>query len=388
MPLPVMTIDGDVVEVHSRWTSDGSRIVTEATVRGADGDVVVSQLGGTVDGIGMRQFPGPEPLVVGMTVAVAAHRDVDLANQEHVVVDDTKVLAYPEGFVRTGPTKGGKSLHWESGCVFVTVDAAGTADVAGEGEFAVIDASIATWNDDTASCSYLKVMNVGRKAQEVGNDKVNLIKFRDTTWGRPAVGGDAARSYDHNAAGITTATYVDDTTSDRDGAILDADIELNGVDFAISVNGTSLGTAPCKSDLQNTLTHELGHLHGLEHTCWIGSVDPGDVDEQGNRVPSCNEVQLTPLTPAHQKIMTSTMYPTQTCGETSKQVLSPDDIQSMCTIYPTASDPGDCKAVSSSKGGGCCSAAGSGDDRPDVSFLLAGTVGAILLRRRKARAGA
>src|SRR3954449_9918640 len=107
------------------------------------------------------------------------------------------------------------------------------------------------------------MMNAGRKAMEVGNDKVNLIKFRDTSWGRPAVGDDAARPYDSAAAGITTATYVDDAGSDRDGAILDADVELNGVNFAISANGQSLGSNGCKSDLQNTLTHELGHLQGL-----------------------------------------------------------------------------------------------------------------------------
>src|SRR5512140_827909 len=184
MSLPVMTIDGDVVAVHSYWTDDGSRIVTEATVHTSQGeDVVVSQLGGSVDGIGMITMPGPEPLVLGMKVALAAHRDVDLSQQEHVVVDSTKVFAYPPGYVRTGPTKAGHSLYWESGCVFVTVDAAGTTAIPGDGEFPIIDASINTWNNDTASCSYLKVMNEGRKALEVGNDKVNLIKFRDTTWG-------------------------------------------------------------------------------------------------------------------------------------------------------------------------------------------------------------
>ena len=34
---PVMFIDGDVVSVHSYWTEDGSRIVTEATIHTVDG---------------------------------------------------------------------------------------------------------------------------------------------------------------------------------------------------------------------------------------------------------------------------------------------------------------------------------------------------------------
>ena len=53
---------GKVVETRSRWTEDGRRIVTDATlevrqrIRGAAAGkrVVVRSLGGTVDGIGMR----------------------------------------------------------------------------------------------------------------------------------------------------------------------------------------------------------------------------------------------------------------------------------------------------------------------------------------------
>jgi hypothetical protein len=377
MSLPVMTIEGDVVAVHSYWTDDGSRIVTEATVRTPEGpDVVVSQLGGSVDGIGMISMPGPEMLVLGMTVAVAAHRDVDLAQQEHVVLDSVKVVAYPPSYVRTGPTKAGHSLYWESGCVFVTVDAAGTAAIAGDGEFTIIDASIDTWNNNTASCSYLKVMDEGRKALEVGNDRVNLIKFRDTTWGRPASGNDPARMYAQEAAGITTAVYVDDSGSARDGAIIDADIEINGVNFAISASGQTTSKATCKAELQNTLTHELGHLHGLEHPCLAGG-DPQRIDNLGNPVPSCRPGFDPP------RIADATMYNFQDCGETKKESLSPDDITAICDIYPTNKDPGTCEHVKASSGGGCCSISGGGADRPVTSLLLAGSTVLILLRRRK-----
>jgi hypothetical protein len=112
--------------------------------------------------------------------------------------------------------------------VFVTIDDAETAAIPGDSEFPVIDASIAAWNDAaTPSCSYLKIMSDGRRSLEVGNDHVNLIKFRDTTWGRPAVGNDPPRMYPAQFAGITTVLYVDDGSA-RDGAIFDADIELNG----------------------------------------------------------------------------------------------------------------------------------------------------------------
>ncbi|HEX2691261.1 MAG TPA: hypothetical protein VHN14_31830 [Kofleriaceae bacterium] len=374
MALPVMTIDGDVIAVHSHWTDDGSRIVTEATVHTPDGeDVVVSQLGGSVDGIGMITMPGPPMLAPGMKVAVAAHRDVDLALDEHVVLDSVKVIAYPPGYVRTGPTKAGNSLYWESGCVFVTVDDAGTTAIPGDQEFAIIDAAIAEWNDKTASCSYLTVVNEGRKAMEVGNDKVNLIKFRDQMWGRPASGNDPARSYVAAAAGITTAVYIDDTTSTRDGAIIDADIEINGVNFAVSVNQQSLGSG-CKAELQNTLTHELGHLHGLEHPC-LASSDPPRVDNRGNPVPLCSNVSPTSA------IVDATMYNFQDCGETKKESLAPDDIQAICDIYPTRKDPGSCDAVPAT-GGGCCSASGSRSAPPAASLLLMGSTVLLLLRRR------
>ena len=76
--LLAMAVSGTVVETHSHWTSDGSRIVTEATLDTPDGRVVVSQLGGTVDGLTMRTFPGPEIMEPGMQVAIAAHDAMEL----------------------------------------------------------------------------------------------------------------------------------------------------------------------------------------------------------------------------------------------------------------------------------------------------------------------
>ena len=375
MAVPVMTIDGDVVATHSYWTDDGSRIMTDATVLTSDGqEVVVSQLGGVVDGIGMRTMSEQQVLEPGMHVAVAAHKDVDLSQQEHVVLDSAKVMTYPRNYVRTtGPNK--EKLYWASGCAIVTTDSDGTMEIAGDGEFPIVGAAMNEWNTKTASCSYFKVMDGGRKSLEVGNDGVNLIKFRDTFWGLPAVGNAAAVPHASSAAGITTATYISDPKSPRDGEIVDADIEINGVNFTIAasptdpeINGQGLAV------LQNTLTHELGHLHGLEHTCYLGTTDPGWTDNQGNPVPAC--AAGLPAT-----IVDATMYPTQNYGETKKETLSDDDIQSMCDIYPISAGPKACEEPSKSTGGGCCSASGGG--RPEVSLLLAGTTVLLLRRRRR-----
>ena len=379
--LAPMTMSGVVSDTTSHWTADGSRIVTEATIATAGGAVVVSQLGGTVDGVTMRTFPTlSRPLERGMYVAVAAHDDVDLAQQRHVVVDDVQVIDAGGAFVRTGPTKAGHFLYWESGCIFVTLDSAGTAAVPFDQTQATVTASIATWNTDvdTASCSYIKVMSEPPKAVEVGKDFTNVIKFRDTactgcsgSWCRPAIADDAQRCYPAAAAGITTAIYIDDGSS-RDGAIVDADIEINGVNFAIAVNGATTSTQSCHAELQNTLTHELGHLHGLAHTCQT-SVDPPNVDNTGQPVPLCTAT-------TDPTILNATMYPFQDCGETKKEALSSDDIAAICAIYPNAKNPNNCQQVTPPGSGcGCTTHGGAG------GALVLGAALSAVLRRRKTR---
>jgi hypothetical protein len=253
------------------------------------------------------------------------------------------------------------------------VDAEGTKAIPGDGEFPVVDAVIATWNDGVRGCSYMDIVQEPRTVIEVGKDMINVIKFRDATWCRPAVGDDPPRCHSPSAAGLTTAVYVDDSGSDRDGAIVDADIEINGVDFAISVNDQTLGTAGCKSDLANTLTHEMGHLLGLEHPCRAAQ-DPPRVDGNGNPVPSCSST----TDPA---ILEATMYNFQDCGETKKATLSQDEIDAICTIYPTAKDPKSCSHVTDETG---CNGCSTGNGTPWAGFVLGAlTFGFVLVRTKK-----
>ncbi|MEJ7602262.1 MAG: MYXO-CTERM sorting domain-containing protein [Kofleriaceae bacterium] len=374
-PRNVATVEGSIVATHSRWTRDGSRIVTDATVRSAAGDVVVSQLGGTVDNLTMRTFPGPEPLAVGMQVAVGTHQAADLGHRMHVVADDVRVLAMPAGFVRTGPTKAGRYLYWESGCVYVTASPEGTRQVVGDNELEAIESTVAEWNTGIAGCSYMNIVLEQPTGDplEVGRNNTNLIKFRDETWCRPAIDDDPMRCYSPNAAGLTTAVFVDDASSDRDGALVDADIELNGKDFATTYMGQSSGTADCGSEITNTLTHELGHLLGLEHPCLAGG-DPPRTDGSGNPVPSCSTSMGDP------RIVNATMYNFQSCDETEKASLSDDDIAGVCAIYPLADDPGTCAPVGDD--GGCCSSSAS----PTQALVPALFVlGVLLLARRRRR---
>ncbi len=375
-------LTGEVVASQARWTADGQRIVTESVVRTPAGrEVVVSQLGGSADGLTMRLLAsdgrgdavGTALLQVGMQVALTVHTGATTTGTAVTVVDQV-VRTGGSDFVRTGPTKAGKSLAWASGCAQLFYDSAGTTQLAGDTEFGLIDQSVAAWNDGVVGCSFMRIESQGKKSAEVGKDFSNIVKFRDIKWCRPATSTDAERCYSPAAAGLTTVVFVDDANSDRDGEIVDADIELNGVDFAISNAGATAGTATCLSDLKNTLTHELGHFLGLEHTC-LASGDPPRIDNQGNPVPLCN-ASNDPL------IRDATMYNFQTCGETSKASLSVDDTTAICSIYPLATDPGTCAAV----GGGssaCCSVGGQPAPLPWTQALMAVGIGGMIYRRRR-----
>ena len=88
------------------------------------------------------------------------------------------------------------------------------------------------------------------------------------------------------------------TVDDHSHAILDADIALNpSRTFRLLPPG---GEPNGPDDIQNTLTHELGHAFGLAHN----PDDPGAV-----------------------------MYPTATAGETLKRVLSEDDLAGLRALY-------------------------------------------------------
>jgi hypothetical protein len=354
-------ISGQVITTQARWTDDQQRIVTDAVVETDTGDrVTVSELGGMLDGIGQISMPGPMLLEPGMRVDVDAHDAATLAGAHMLVVDDANLVRIADSgaFVREGPTPSFNYLFWPNGCIFMSYDAAGTTELAGDTEFPIMDGAMATWNTGIATCGYMKMMSAGKvTGHEVGKDYINLVKFREDKWCIPASGSDPERCHNAAAAGITTVTFVKHPGNSDDGAILDADVEINGVNFAISSNGQSLGSG-CHADLANTITHEFGHVLGLEHTC-VTSADPPRTDGAGNPVPTC---------PTTDPVITeATMFPYQVCDETKKSSLSDDDIAGACSIYPESKDPGTCAPATDP--GGCCSA-GGGDAASSLALLV------------------
>ncbi len=367
----------EVVHTEGRWTTDGSRIVTNATLRLADGTSrVVSQLGGHADGYTMVVWDDQVPLEPGLRVRVAAHAGTTTWVADDVILLDGGTRA-PS--VRTVTRKSATPLYWAKSCSRIIRGVEGTSAVAGDGEQATMLAALATWNTAVGGCSFLDLADGGTEDREVGKDFVNVIKIRDARWCRPPVDGDDERCFNAQAAGVTTVTFVDDPEDERDGEIVDADIELNNVTFRLTVNGQGTGTAACDADLSNTLVHELGHLLGLEHTC-RGPGDPARVDHTGAAVPLCTETSDPVITEA-------TMYPFQMCGETKKSSPEPDDVQGICGSHPLADDPGACEPPDE-LGGGCCGTSRGGASAAALALVVLGLVGGRRGGRRGARLSA
>lgn len=196
----------------------------------------------------------------------------------------------------------GALLYWKDLPVTYTVNSA----CAGAMEdtracLGAVQASFATWS--SPQCTTLTFDYRGETArtdvgysQAAGADNINLVVWIFAQW-----------PHDASALALTTSTYYPDS-----GVILDTDMEVNGVNFQWRVI-TSPDTMHV--DIQNVVTHEAGHVIGLDH-----------VNDQ-----------------------TATMYPTSPNGETSKRDLSPDDIDGVCSIYPV---PGYDGGSGGSGGGG------------------------------------
>ena len=111
---------------------------------------------------------------------------------------------------------------------------------------------------------------------------------------------DKATWQDQGVSTLVVALTV--LTYDRNnGEIRDADVLLDDWDHEFCI---APACAPLQYDLESTLTHELGHALGLDH-----SADPE-----------------------------STMYAGADPGETKKQTLNGDDNSGICTVYRTTCD--------------------------------------------------
>lgn len=227
-------------------------------------------------------------------------------------------------------------VFWPGREYVYRLDAAGSVRTPGDSEFAAIEAAVESWRAVSATCSDYTLRRgpdiehptVGyvdpRGDENVINE--NVITFREQDCndvvppGDPCIQaktcGNLYTCWEHGGGiiGLTTTTYGLGT-----GKVFDADIELNAAPEGRGFLFTTVDSPPCgdvsqdsgcvSADVQNTVTHELGHVVGLDH-----------VPEQPG----------------------STMEPSAPRGETQKRIIDVGSIAGFCDAYPRGLPPTQC----------------------------------------------
>ena len=189
----------------------------------------------------------------------------------------------------------GRYLYWYGRTITYVINKAGCKDVPFQDAVGAVKRSFFTWAGSSCTDLYFLYGGVVTSTQTnltLGQDQKpddqNMIIWREK-W-PPTGSSNGLLTKDVPA--VTTVMY-----EQRNGVIFDADIDLNGQYFYWTTTSDKTKIA---TDIQNTLTHEIGHLLGLAHV--------GDKD--------------------------ATMYEKTFQGETTKRALHPDDVSGVCAIYP------------------------------------------------------
>ncbi len=113
--------------------------------------------------------------------------------------------------------------------------------------------------------------------------------------------------YEPGAIAVTTSAY--DT---RTGLVVDADIEINNEEFDFVIADDTCDPERGTMDIRNALTHEVGHVVGLEHP------------------------------PNAPRYAATTMFASAPSCETQKRTLAEDDVDGICSIYPLGNPTQQC----------------------------------------------
>ena len=256
---------------------------------------------------------------------------------------------------------GGLPLFWRNSCIGYDVHNPPSRKVSYEDATEALSNAFTAWTGVTCPTEGSGQSRVSIDVRDLGPvdcDQVqynpsgpnqNVVLFRDDTW-----------PYPPEVLGLTTVVFAPDT-----GEIYGADMEINTKDmdpiaFSDPVPSNTY-------DFLSVVTHEAGHFLGI----------------------------------AHSDSMRATMYASYEKGETHQRILSPDDVDAVCTIYrpdgtravlndkvtaapgcdPTPRGGFTTQCMDSSKGG--CSVSPEDGALSALSVAALGMAGALIASRRR-----
>ena len=250
-------------------------------------------------------------------------------------------LATPAAaYVRT-TTSTGVPTRWNTPCVTMEVSlGAPPPELDAAAYLSAAQAAGAAWSqaslDGVQQCSNVifTVVPVADVAGQVGMDYRNRLIFRQDKWCSDPLPKDGS-CYDRSALAITSVFQIKST-----GEIVDADLEVNATTYTWGdYVGYPEQFESNTHDFQGAVTHEFGHVIGLDHTCYTpgtrtdGTPIPRPVDNNRNLVPDCTADNPPLITQATMYVSVATPS-----AEVELRSLSPDDAQGACDIYPFTPD--------------------------------------------------
>jgi hypothetical protein len=161
-------------------------------------------------------------------------------------------------------TESGSLLRWRKPSVVLTLSperAGTTVDVVLR---SALRNAVSSWNRELSDCGAprLVVAESSLKRAFIREDRINEVLMHDRAWCPPDA-ADFGHCYDRQLHASTRLRPERRPGHPTDGLIKEADLEVNGVDFAWS----ALGERPGTLNLEAMLVHELGHVLGLDHPC-------------------------------------------------------------------------------------------------------------------------
>jgi MYXO-CTERM domain-containing protein len=263
-------------------------------------------------------------------------------------------------------TSTGTALDWRKRCTELILDDRANPAFSHERLRRVLQRSMAAWNEPIGACTEFALSVSDRT---VSNADVDYDETNTVLWRLPGFCDEPDNALEDvclapNAVAITTVFYFDKPGDSRDGELVEADIVINADGFAFADNGSAHAI-----DLESVMTHELGHVMGLDHPCATTSGAVAPVDHEGKEVPSC-----FPIVALADDVTAATMFNFLSPGETQKQTPLDDEWRGVCAIY--AEHTGDCAPA-----GGCgCRTSGPIDSG---WLLFVGVALALLCRRQR-----